>query len=187
MYSFHGQDSISSESRIPQSGHLVSCKSGPLNSEKLILLSRSRRRSLFQRSSFADSGIREFSLKHTKSRATSVRCGEMPGKEKERERRGREELHESRKTERRNSRRPGKMRIVCTHEGNYPLLFPLPLLVLSLFSPTFREEKERQRKRKTKEKSGRGKRRRERGEREREGGGKDKIPNFRGRFAVKGS
>lgn len=134
---------------MPQSRHSVSCKSGPLSSEKLILLSRSRRRSLFQRSPFADSGIREFSLKHAKSRATSVRCGEKPGKEKEVGKRAGErgELRESRKTERRNSRRPGKMRIVCTHEGNYPLLFPLPLLVLYLFSPTFREEKERDRER----------------------------------------
>lgn len=86
---------------------------------------------------------------------------------------GKGELRESRKTERRNSRRPGKMCIVCTHEGNYPpppSLFPLPPLVLSLFFP-FREEEE-------KEVEVERERKREKG---------NKIPNFRGRFAVKGS
>lgn len=144
------------QSRPQKSGHLASRKSGPLSSEKLILLSLGRggARSHFQRRSFADSGICEFSLKHAKSRATFVRRGEKARERKEMGERGgrgrgegerKGELRESRKTERRNSRRPGKMCIVCTHEGNYslpsPPLFPLPSLVLSLFFP-FREEKE---------------------------------------------
>lgn len=69
------------------------------------------------------------------------------------------ELRELRKTERRNSRRPGKMRIVCTHEGNYPSSLPLATpCPIPIFSVSKRREE-----------GGRGRKgRRERGERERE-------------------
>lgn len=51
-------------------------------------------------------------------------------------------MRQSRKTERRNSRRPGKMRIVCTHEGNYPpLSFPLAIpCPIPIFSVSRRGE-----------------------------------------------
>jgi len=55
---------------------------------------------------------------------------------------GQRELRESRKTERRNSRRPGKMRIVCTHEGNYPSS-PFPLYRSLSYSYFFRSERKR--------------------------------------------
>jgi len=79
-------------------------------------------------------------------------------------------LRESRKTERRNSRRPGKMRIVCTHEGNYsllsllflPLATPCPIPIFSVLRGREGGSRKRQRERK---------RERER-EREREKGGR---------------
>lgn len=118
-----------------KSRHLASRKSGTLSSEKLILLSRSARggRALaFSKEVFRRLGNLWifFKAREKSSNLRSTR-GKSQGKKgnggRGRGRRGGEEkreLRELRKTERRNSRRPGKMRIVCTHEGNYPSSLP---------------------------------------------------------------
>lgn len=148
--------------RPQKSRHLASRKSGPLSSEKLILLSRSRcggRALAFSKEVFRLGNLWIFFKAREKSSNLRSTRGKSQGKKRNGEEEGGEgkgELRESRKTERRNSRRPGKMRIVCTHEGNYlpPSLFPLPPLVLSLFFPFRKEEKEEEVERERKREEG---------------------------------
>lgn len=178
-----------------KSRHLASRKSGPLTSEKLILFSRSRRggraRSPFQRRFFRRLGNLWifFKAREESSNLRSTR-GKSQGKKGNGERRGRRgEEEEKGNCASRGKRREGilgvpeKCALCARTRATTPptltiaALFPLPPLVLSLFFPFREEEEENEEEVERKRKSV--------CEREREKG--DKILNFRGRFAVKGS
>jgi len=153
-----------------KSGHLASRKSGPLSSEKLILLSWSRRRALafskevfrrlgnlwiFFKAREKSSNLRSTRQKSQGKKRNGEGKGEKGGGRERRKERGIARVEENGEKEFSASRK----NVHCVHAREQllppppPLLFPLPSLVLSLFFP-FREEKEERKKRERERRGG---------------------------------